>query len=145
MKKTRLGVSVGLVGAALFFACFFGGYLAAFVVAGYILLFEENPWLRRTAVRGVALMIGFSVLSAIVGLIPDTMVFLNSIWTLFGGNLYSTTLSNIVSVLSNAIDIIEKLFFLVLGVKALNQGTVRIPVIDNLVTKYMNGNENQEG
>src|SRR5574344_1340231 len=49
MEKTKLGIPVGLLGAAMLFACYFGGYLVSFVLAGYILLFEENAWLKRTA------------------------------------------------------------------------------------------------
>ena len=42
MQKTRLGITVGALGAITFFAGFFGGYLAAIVLAGYALLFEER-------------------------------------------------------------------------------------------------------
>lgn len=137
MQKTRLGISVGLLGAALFFVCFFGGYTAAIILAGYILLFEENAWLKRSAVKGVALMFGFAVLSAVINLIPNAISFIDSICNVFGGDFYVTFISNIISVVDNALGIIEKLLFIVLGLKAFNQGTVRIPVIDSLVNKYM--------
>lgn len=137
MQKTRLGISVGLLGAALFFVCFFGGYTAAIILAGYILLFEENAWLKRSAVKGVALMFGFAVLSAVIYLIPNAISFIDSICNVFGGDFYVTFISNIISVVDNALGIIEKLLFIVLGLKAFNQGTVRIPVIDSLVNKYM--------
>lgn len=47
MKKTKLGISVGLLGAMLFFSCYFGGYTIAIIIAGYVLLFEENAWLKK--------------------------------------------------------------------------------------------------
>lgn len=51
MQKTKLGITVGALGAITFFAGFFGGYLAAIVLAGYALLFEENAWLKRSVVK----------------------------------------------------------------------------------------------
>lgn len=137
MQKTRLGISVGLLGTATFFTCFFGGYTAAVILAGYILLFEENAWLKRSAVKGVALMFGFAVLSALIYLIPNTIGFIDSICNLFDEEFYVEFISNIIDVVDNVLIIIEKLLFIVLGLKALNQGTVKIPVIDSLVNKYM--------
>ena len=46
-------------------------------------------------------------------------------------------ISNLVSAITSIIDIIEKLLFIGLGVKALNQGTIAVPVVDKLVSKYM--------
>lgn len=136
MQKTKLGISVGLLGAAMFFACFFGGYTVAVILAGYILLFEENAWLKRSTVKGVALMFGFAVLSAVIYLIPNAITLIDSIFNVFGGNFYITFVSNIIDVVNNALGIIEKLLFIILGIKAFNQGTIIIPVIDSLVNKY---------
>lgn len=138
MQKTRLGILVGLLGAALFLSCLSGGYTVAIILAGYILLFEENAWLKRTTVKGVALMFGFAVLSAVINLIPNAITFIDSILNVFGGNFYIAFVSNIIDVINNALSIIEKLLFIVLGLKAFNQGTVKIPVVDSLVNKYMN-------
>lgn len=138
MQQSRLGVSVGLVGAALCLSCFFGGYVAAIILLGYILLFEENMWLKRISVKAVATMFGFSILSALIGFIPNIVDFIDTIFALFDETLDASVIRNIVSLVNEAIVIIEKLVFLTLGIKALNQGTLRIPVIDSLVNKYMN-------
>ena len=37
----------------------------------------------------------------------------------------------------SVIDIIEKLLFISLGVRALNQGTIDVAVVDGLISKYM--------
>lgn len=137
MQKTRLGISVGLLGAALFLSCFFGGYTVAIIIAGYILLFEENAWLKRATVKGVALMFGFAVLSSVINVIPNAITLIDRIFKVFGGNFYINFFSNVVDVVNNAIGIIEKLLFIVLGIKAFNQGTIKISVIDSLVNKYM--------
>ena len=41
------------------------------------------------------------------------------------------------SAVTSVIDIVEKLLFIGLGVKALTQGTIAVPVVDKLVSKYM--------
>lgn len=46
MQKTRLGISVGLMGFITYFGCCFGGYIAAILLFGYILLVakESGGW-----------------------------------------------------------------------------------------------------
>ena len=51
--------------------------------------------------------------------------------------LFFDFISGIINVINTVISIIEKLLFIVLGLKALNQGTVKVPVIDSLLDKYM--------
>ena len=137
MEKTKLGIPVGLLGAAMLFACYFGGYLVSFVLAGYILLFEENAWLKRTAVKGVALMIGFSLLSVFVNVIPMAIDFVDGFFNLFNATFYVTLVSKVVAILHNVLNIAELVLFLVLGFKALKLETVRVPVIDPLLDKAM--------
>lgn len=137
MQKTKLGISVGLLGAALFFSCLFGDIFVALILGGYILLFEENAWLKKAAVKGVALLFGLALLSSLIYLIPNAIGFIDDICNVFDGNFYIEFISDIINVFNSALVLIEKILFIVLGVKAFNQGTVKIPVIDSLVNKYM--------
>lgn len=138
MQKTKLGVSVGLLGAAVYFSAAFGGYVAMFLVAGYVLLFEENEWLKKAAVKAATLMIAVGVLNTAIGLIPDVLNWLYSFLTVFDVYISVSTVSTIFDSIIGAISIIRTVFFLILGVKALNQGTVNVPVVDKLINKYMN-------
>lgn len=54
--KTKLGISAGLLGAAVFFLALVGGWIPTILVAGYILLFEANDWLKNCAVKAVAVI-----------------------------------------------------------------------------------------
>lgn len=137
MQKTKLGVSVAVLGAAMYFTGLFSGYIITIILAGYILLMEENVWLKKAAVKSVALMIAFSVLSALLGLIPDVIGFVDSIVNIFGASFRISVLSNIIYMLREGLDLVEKVLFLLLGLKALNQGTIKVPVIDKLVDKCM--------
>lgn len=119
------------------FAGFFGGYLAAIVLAGYALLFEENAWLKRCVVKAVVLMVFFSVTVAIINVIPDLLEFVGNIASVFNGNFSIIKVNQIVNVLVSGLNLAEKVLFLGLGVKALSQGTIVIPLIDKKVSKYI--------
>ena len=71
--KSKLGLSVGALGALVFFAALFGGYVGVLLVAGYIVLVEDNEWLRRSAVKAVFTLVFFSVLITVINLIPDLL------------------------------------------------------------------------
>lgn len=137
MQKTKLGVSVAVLGAAVYFLGFFSGYVAIVILAGYILLMEENSWLKKAAVKSVALLIVFSLLSAVLGLIPDVIGFIDSIFTIFGGSFHISFLTNIIYMLRDGLSLVEKVLFLLLGLKALNQGTIKVPGVDKLIDKCM--------
>ena len=137
MQKTKLGISVGLMGALAYFSGLFGGYMIAVIIAGYVLIAEENVWLKKTCVKAIALMVGFSVISALLGIVPDVIALINGLFNIFGGTFYLKFVGNLFTFLHSVINFAEKIIFLILGLKALNQGTVRIPVIDNLIDKYM--------
>lgn len=137
MQKTRLGISVGLLGAAIYFMGLFSGYLVAAVLAGYVLLFEENSWLRKSAVKAVSVMAVFSLLITVLNLVPNAISFVDNVVSIFGGSFNVEFLSNLISAAVAALDIIEKLLMIGLGVKALNQGTIAVPVVDKLINKYM--------
>ena len=69
MEKTKLGISVGLFGALVFAAALFGGYMSSIIILGYVLLFEANEWLKKSAVKAVATLVAFSFVTAVIGLV----------------------------------------------------------------------------
>lgn len=137
MQKTRLGISVGLLGAAIYFMGLFSGYLVAVVLAGYVLLFEENSWLRKSAVKAVSVMAVFSLLITVLNIVPNAISFVDNVVSIFGGSFHVAFLSNLISAAVAALNIIEWLLMIGLGVKALNQGTIAVSVVDKLINKYM--------
>lgn len=134
--KTKIGISVGLLGAAVYFAALFGGYVPAIILAGYILLREDNEWLRKSAVKAVALMMLISFVITLIALIPDLLSWISSLVAVFKGTFNYGIVSSIISLITKAIDIVRTCLFLMLGTKALNQGTVAVPVVDKIINKY---------
>lgn len=138
MQKTKLGISVGLLGAIIYFASAFGGgYLIALLLCGYVLLVEDNPWLRKTSVKAVLLLIIFSIISFVLGFIPDLWETITNLLMAFNKYPSSTFISGINSAINSAITIIKSVMFIILGLKALNQGAIKLPVIDKIIEKYM--------
>ena len=137
MEKTKLGISVGIAGAAIYFVAYFGGYIPAILMAGYVLIAEENLWLKRSAVKAVTTLACFSVLFAIIGLLPDALSWIQTLVNVFNGSFDYGIVSKILSVFTEAISIVKTVIFLMLGVKALSMATIKVPFVDNFINKYM--------
>lgn len=137
MQKTKLGISVGLLGAAIYFTGLFSGYLVAVLLTGYVLLFEENGWLKKNAVKAVALMAFFSLLTVGINLIPNVLGVISDLLGIFDVRFSYGVVNSIISVVIGIINLIERVLFILLGFKALNQGTIAVPVVDKLIGKYM--------
>ena len=103
----------------------------------YVLWFEENGWLRRTAVKAVSVMIFFSMLTLFVNLFPDFLGIISSFVKTFGVEFYYSSISNLFDSIVKLIDLMRNILILILGFKAFGQSTIYIPVIDNLLSKYM--------
>lgn len=137
MQKTRLGISAGLLGAAIYFTGLFSGFLVAVLLTGYVLLFEENEWLKKAAVKAVALMIFFSLITVALNLVPNAINFISNVLAIFGGSFSVAFLSRIINAVVSGVDIIEKVLFIGLGIKALKQETIAVSPVDRLIDKYI--------
>lgn len=137
MQKTRLGVTVGLLGAAIYLVGLYGGVLATALLVGYVLVFEENEWLKKSAVKAFVLMMVFSVISSVLYLIPNAIEVISSIINILGIGFYPEIVYNLSSAISGVLNIVETLLFIGLALKALNQGSIAVPVVDQLIDTYM--------
>ncbi len=137
MEKTKLGISVGLFGALVFAAALFGGYMSSIIILGYVLLFEANEWLKKSAVKAVATLVAFSFVTAVIGLVPDAINWVANVINTFGGNVRFEFINDVFSDIKGVISILKDVVFLGLIYKALNQGTIKLPVVDDLINKYM--------
>lgn len=135
MQKTKLGVSIGLAGAAL---CFLGciSYIPAFLLAGYVLIFEENEWLKKTAVKMMIVTISFGLALVGVGLIQNVFGVLDST---FGWIVPFRIKApfNLDTSLRHIISFLENVVLIVMGYKALTLGTIKSNFIDKIIDKHM--------
>lgn len=56
---------------------------------------------------------------------------------LFGGSFHIRLISDLADAVSTGLNLAERILFIGLALKALNQGTIAIPAVDNLIEKYM--------
>ena len=135
--KTKLGISVGLLAAVTCWCGALSGYVAVLLLIGYVLLREEDGWLKSTVVKVLLTMVLFDVAVAFINFIPDILSWISTLTSLFNsatsfGNVYS-----LVSLITKIIDIAQKAFLLFLGVKALKQESIKVPVVDDFIAKHV--------
>ena len=138
MEKTKLGISVGLMGALLYAIGLWGGYFLIIAAVAYVLIREESAWLKQTAVKALALTFVFPLLYLAIGVIPDLVGLVGDVMNLFDEALDTEILDEIVTLLRDIVNIAEYVVFVLMGILALGKKTVRLPLVDNAVKKHMN-------
>ena len=134
MEKSKLGISVCLLSAFTFLT----GYLGITVmvlVAGYILIREENVSLKKNAVGTVVLYLAFAALSLCIGLLDNVVDLFNFGNWMYGMGMYRLT-TGFISTLNTLVYIAEKVVFGLLALFALLGKDVKIPVIDKFIEKH---------
>ena len=89
MGTTKIGVPAKLLAAFAYLAAFFSGYVAFLLIGGYILIREQNDWLRFHAVKAGVLMVCFSIANALISLIPSLFTWIDDLLGIFGGSFRS--------------------------------------------------------
>lgn len=136
MEKTKLGLSVEAMAVAVVLASYFGGYVAMALIVGYILLKEDNDWLKKLAVKVAVLVVGFSFINSALYLIPNVVTCIDGVFGLLTLDFTVPMLSQIINVCGNILDIVKKFIFLVMGYQALSHTGFAIPVVDAFVDKH---------
>ena len=137
MQKTRLGITIGGLAAAIYLTCLFGGYIPAIMLAGYVLIVEENEWLRRSAVKAIVLMMIFSFAIYGINLVPNVIDCFENLATAFGVSVNEHLVTGILAAAVNIVDIMRTIVFLILDVKSLKMGTIVVPSAENIINKIM--------
>lgn len=135
MEKTKVGVSVGLLGAIMFFMGTIN-ILVAIVIAGYVLIKEENQWLKKAAVKMLIVIATFGVLLAGMGLVDNVVNVINVIINWFTYKDINLPL-NIDLIYRYACYFCQDAILLLLGFKALSMGTVKLGFFDKIINKHM--------
>ena len=137
--KTKLGISVELFGAALYFLGLIS-IIPLVLMAGYALLFEKDEWLQKTAVKVVAIVVFFSILSSVIGLVGNATGLISDLVSLvsFSKLIISFSwLSRILSICRTVLSLAQSLLLLLLGLSALKQKDVKLGSVDNAINKHM--------
>lgn len=127
MEKTNFGISIKLTSALMLLICLFGGYIPAIIFAGYILLKEENTWLKKNTLGALFLLVVFSALSYLINLVPDFVYLTDNFVGLFGGYCDASVLQNIINMINNILDIVKTVMFLLFALKIFKGKEVTLP------------------
>ncbi|NLM72667.1 MAG: hypothetical protein GX184_01350 [Clostridiaceae bacterium] len=136
MEKSKLGISVGLLGAAVYFSGILN-YIALVFIAGYILLFEENNWLKKCAVKAGVIFVVFSIIPVCFGFVSDIFDFINYLINGFGGRLNLGWPLNIEILVNIASQFIKNVLLFISGFMAVSQGSIHIKPIDQFVDRHL--------
>ena len=145
MEKTKIGISVALMSAIVCLLGYYGGYTVAVLVLGYVLLVEQSAALKRLAVKVLAVMLAFSLLNTLVGLIPDIVSLFRSLIYIFDEYFfvenYDNWLDRLFNFLYSVIALVKMVVFLLMGIHALAGKEVKVPVLDKALNKLFNEQE----
>ena len=136
MVKTKLGVSVGLLAAGVYFI----GLIATtplLLAAGYVIIAEEDAWLRKSVVRTIIIVVSFAVLSTFLGLLDNSTTLVTNIVQLFRLTVSMADVDRVIRILQMILNIAERVILLTMGFVALRQGAVRLAPIDSLMDNHM--------
>lgn len=137
MGTTKIGVPAKLLAAFAYLAAFFSGYVAFLLIGGYILIREQNDWLRFHAVKAGALMVCFSIANALISLIPSMFTWIDDLLGIFGGSFRLAFIYNGESWLATTLAVLEKLLFLVLAFMAFKGSDLKLGPVDKLVNTLL--------
>lgn len=136
MEKSKIGVNVCLLGAVSYWIALFGGYVATLILAGYILLFEKNRWLKKTVLNSFVFSLFISLILYAISVLPDFVNLINSFFGIFNGHFYANGLTSFTSFLTIIIGIIKTIAFIILGFTSLKQKDITIPFVSKFVDKH---------
>lgn len=128
--KTKLGISAGMMGAILYFTALFGGYVPLFIAAGYVLIKEENTFVRKAAFKSTVWLLFFSAVSTLLSSFNEILSII--------GNLFDTFIKvplNFDDIFNSIISLIKTVVFVIFGIMAFKQEDIRIPPIDDAIDK----------
>lgn len=140
MLKTKLGISIALVGAAMYFLGAIS-FTPAVLLAGYVLIVEQNEWLKRQAAKMIGVVVVFGVLSIAVGWIDDVVYMLGIIVRWFSKDTYLSVPANLTTLCQYIITLAKEVFLLMMGFMALGMKNVKLGVVDKQLDKFMSNNQ----
>ena len=135
--KTKLGISVTMLAAATYLLGLFNGNLALLLVAGYVLICETDEWLKKSVVKALVISLAFSVISAVIGFVPNAISLVDDLFNIFGGSFGISFITRIIAFINNVLGVFEKLLMLALAAMAASNKTIKLPLIDDIIDKNM--------
>jgi hypothetical protein len=124
VQKAKLGISMAIFGAGLYFMGLIS-IIPLVIAAGYVLLFEENSWLKKTAIKAVSIVVLFAIIYAGIGLLGNLSGVISDISALNDDPADLYDFNRVISLLRTLTTFAETIVLLIFGFQALNQGNAQ--------------------
>ena len=141
--KSKLGIHIGFLACLCFLAAQFGGLVPLTLFVGYVLIVEENDFLRMSAIKAFLIVLFVSLLNWLIGVLPDIIFELfDRISRIFGaetpfGNLKAINkIEQIFNFFIWIVNTCKAILLLLLAFLACRIKTIRLPLIDKLIDKF---------
>ena len=139
--KTKLGISAGLFGAGVYLAGYYGGVLTSLLILVYVLLFEEDEWLKGVALKNAIVVFGFLALSTVISFVPGLISIVNRFFNIFGGSFSLAFVQNLISFIQEVVYYLKPVVFLVLAISAYGGNGLALGPVDGMVKKQFGPKE----
>ncbi len=136
MEKTKLGISTALTAAILYCLGLFSGIsVLTFAAIAYVLIKEEDKWLKKAAVRVAVLLFVFPLINVALGFVPDVLEVINQTLYIFSSGFDDSIVSDIVNIIKNIFYILKYILYILLAIAALLHKDSKVPVVDSVIDK----------
>ncbi len=132
MEKTKLGLPVALMAIIMVLGGWMGGYVAAIVMAGYILFAEEDKFLKGVAVKTVVLMLVFSLASIVINFIPNIINVIESFISIFTVYFNIDVIHRIFNFFDSVLYVLKVVVFALFALASYNKKAIKIAFIDKM-------------
>ena len=136
MQKTKLGMSVNLLAALVCLSPLVGGYVVMFGLALYILLAEKDEWLKKTAVKVLAVVFLFGAANVVLGLIPDVISVIDSIFGIFNRSFEIRFVNRLIYAVENILSFLRTILLIAMSLMALGQKAPEFKPVEDMVEKH---------
>lgn len=136
MQKTKLGISVNLLAAIICLAPLTGGYVFLLGLVLYVLLAEKNEWLKKTAIKVLAVTFVFGVTNALLELVPGVISVIDSLFSIFRGSFRIEFVSNLIYAVEGVVSLFRRILLIAMSLMALSKTAPEFGPVDRLVRKH---------
>ena len=134
MERTKLGITVGLLAGGIYFS----GLISSLVTFGlivYVLIREDNVWLKKMAVKAGVIIIAFAILSVGVDMLQEIFGVFSVIAAQF--KKYISFPLGLDSLLNYVISFLRNATLVFAGFQTLKGRDFRMPVVDEFLNKAL--------
>lgn len=130
---TKLGIKSNILATLMCVVGMVGGYTGILLLAGYILLREEDKSLRKMTVKVVTIMCVASLAVCTIQLIPDVISWISSLLSVFGGSLRIGFLNTVTDMLIGLIQLARTCIFVIMALNAYKGKEFSVSKLDSIV------------